>query len=377
MKDSKIGIATFHCAENYGAFLQSYALYRWIQSNVSCKVLIINYRPDYLRTPYKISFRRRLRADMTFGQRCKAFIVFCLEVPYRLIRKLKFKREEMRLSLTKKYTSADFELDSSFSGLILGSDQIWNTSLTHGVDPVYFGAIAHKPCRKIAYAASVGLSRYPDEIEKNVKEKLSQLDYIGVREKEAATMIQLMIQKQAVVNVDPVFLVDRTFWKQFDHPVRVNNYILVYCVRNNPCIMQDAYKLAHTYNKKILHFGDPSFRTKYQNIEIHSLSYCGPFEFINYIAHADIILTDSFHATCFSIISNRRFFTYLNKTRSERLLTLAAIGKCSDRLVEWNETLQENNISCAFEATEDYYQNFSVERKKSQKYLMDALKGIF
>ena len=42
----KIGILTFHYADNFGAILQSYALQHAIDSLNDCKGIIINYVPD-------------------------------------------------------------------------------------------------------------------------------------------------------------------------------------------------------------------------------------------------------------------------------------------------------------------------------------------
>ena len=151
MEEEKIGIATFHCAENYGAFLQAFALSRWIQDRTSLKVVVLNYRPGYLLEPYKICFEKRIDATMSFIRKCKAFVAFCVEVPYRLIRKRKFKKAETLLPRTEKYVSAEFKLDASYKAIILGSDQIWNTSLTQGIDPVYWGETVSGSCKKIAY----------------------------------------------------------------------------------------------------------------------------------------------------------------------------------------------------------------------------------
>ena len=376
MEKEKIGIATFHCAENYGAFLQTFALSKWIQDRMPLKVMVVNYRPEYLLEPYKICFKKRLTTNTPFLRKCKAFISFCVEVPYRLIRKRKFKKAETLLPLTRKYVSAEFKLDASYKGIVLGSDQIWNTSLTQGLDPVYWGGTVSESCKKIAYAASIGLSEYPDEIKEKTTEMLAQIDYIGVREEASVDLIQSMLKKQVMVNVDPVMLVDRDFWHRYECHVTFDDYILVYCVRNSPYIMQDAYRLAKKYNKKILHFGDPGIRAIFPDVEVHSLSFCGPFEFISYISKADIVLTDSFHATCFSIIFGRSFFTYLSETRSERLRTLASIGNFSNRLIDAGNTLEEKDIQGAFQADSDYYHNFCVEQERSKAYLMNALKGL-
>ena len=45
----KIGILTFHCAYNFGAMLQCYALQEFI-SSLGYETHVINYRPQYLET---------------------------------------------------------------------------------------------------------------------------------------------------------------------------------------------------------------------------------------------------------------------------------------------------------------------------------------
>ena len=47
----KIGILTFHCAHNYGAVLQAYAIQEQLKL-MGFDVEIINYRPIYLLRPY-------------------------------------------------------------------------------------------------------------------------------------------------------------------------------------------------------------------------------------------------------------------------------------------------------------------------------------
>ena len=64
-ENNKIGIVTFHCAENYGAYLQAFALQKWLQMRMSSGVdiKIINYRPAYLIRPYKIRVKGLCRKE--------------------------------------------------------------------------------------------------------------------------------------------------------------------------------------------------------------------------------------------------------------------------------------------------------------------------
>ena len=53
----KIGIITFHAANNFGAVLQAYALCRTI-NEFGCEARVVNYRPEYLVGPYNRLGRR-------------------------------------------------------------------------------------------------------------------------------------------------------------------------------------------------------------------------------------------------------------------------------------------------------------------------------
>ena len=52
----KVGIITFHFADNYGAVLQTYALVEIIRNIVGYDIEIINFVPQLLREPYNLYF---------------------------------------------------------------------------------------------------------------------------------------------------------------------------------------------------------------------------------------------------------------------------------------------------------------------------------
>lgn len=374
----KIGIITFHCAENYGAFLQTYALQEWVKTHLpqTAELFIIDYRPDFLFAPYKISFKRRVNKSDSILSKCKSFVSFTVEVPYRLLKRHKFHKAQKFLNLTpEKYFDDHFTLDDSYKGVILGSDQVWNTNLTKGVNRAYFGVVASTDCIRISYAASVGMSEYPADVRQTVSEYLKKVNYIGVREKESVEIMSKLCDKTVNINIDPTLLVDPDIWKKHIKQIHEKNYILVYKLRGNRCFTEDIYSLAKKTGKKILYFGDPSINQRYSDVTVKSVSSAGPFEFISYIAAADIILTDSFHATCFSVIFEKQFFTYLHRTGSERLISLATIGNFKDRLVQYEAHLDNKQIeSIENEISNNFLLNFSELKTDSEKYLSKCLK---
>ena len=110
--------------------------------------------------------------------------------------------------------------------------------------------------------------------------------------------------KKGVHVVDPVFLLSSNQWMQLATLPIYNNYILVYDQENNATIKKIALYLSKKSGKKIVAFKDlyPRTYADYQE------RYAGPTEFIGLIAKADIVITNSFHCSAFSIIMNRQFY---------------------------------------------------------------------
>lgn len=71
----KIGILTFHCAKNYGAILQAYAL-RSLLTHLSpaADTTIINYRPDSLILPYIPQLMLPAKYDLGVKNKPKEFL---------------------------------------------------------------------------------------------------------------------------------------------------------------------------------------------------------------------------------------------------------------------------------------------------------------
>ena len=62
----------------------------------------------------------------------------------------------------------------------------------------------------------------------------------------------------------------------------------------------------------------------------------GPAELVNYIAHADYVITDSFHGTLFSILFHKQFFTKVSGTHAgvgSRIHDLLSHYNLSDRII--------------------------------------------
>ena len=131
----KIGILTFHCAHNYGAVLQCYALQQYLRS-LGYEVLIVNYRPEYLLKPYTIVPDL---GNTSLVGKIKILLNFILSFFVRVIRYRGFEKFINKYLLVSKVVNRE-DIDSLTCDVyIVGSDQVWNPKITEGFDDVYLG----------------------------------------------------------------------------------------------------------------------------------------------------------------------------------------------------------------------------------------------
>ena len=297
---------TCHNVYNYGASLQAYALMKYLQ-NLGHNVEIIDYMPKYITKTLSLWY---------IGKRWKKNVIirtafYSYVVPMRLLNRIGRKKFDRftsdYLNLTKRYDDysslcADIpEADVYFAG----SDQIWNTNIKNGLDPAFYLDFVPSSRIRASYAASFSISEIPIEFQDFVKSMLNKFDYISVREKTGLKILEnLGIIVKGMQVVDPVFLLPKSEWEKMIVPSPYKDYILVYDQENSPIIKSVATYLSKKTDKKIVAFQDlyPRFYADY------IVRNSGPIDFISLIANADIVITNSFHCTAFSIIFEKNFY---------------------------------------------------------------------
>ena len=332
----KIKTITCHDVYNYGASLQAYALQQYL-SSLGHDVEIIDYKPDYMRVHYNFWY-----VPDNSRYYCKAmksglfrFFLCCYFAPARFAtygRKLKFDIFTRKyLHLTKRYLSYQDLIDCPPEAdvYIAGSDQIWNCKLPNGKDPAYFLQFGDKGIKRISYAASFAIPEIPDENKLQMHDWLKLFNAISVREKTGVKILDSLSVKGIEV-LDPVFLLTHDTWKTFCNcrtGEEKKKYILVYDLfLNDDRLVKEAKRLSSKYNLEIISV-DASRKCPFAD---KNISNAGPEEFVKLIANAEYVVTNSFHATAFSIIFNRRFsvyYKYSNISRISDILSTLGIEK--------------------------------------------------
>ena len=98
----------------------------------------------------------------------------------------------------------------------------------------------------------------------------------------------------------------------------------------------------------------------------------GPREWLGLIANADLVLTDSFHGTVFSILlSSHNFYSYIAPTnkRGARITDLLDTFELSDHLLSSSLEESYQQLSSNIPSKEIISKIFQCEQEKSRLFL--------
>ena len=215
----------------------------------------------------------------------------------------------------------------------------------NGKDPSFFLQFAPNSSKRISYAASFAVDALTAEDSERMKKWLKSLDVISVREKCGVQLLSKM-GLYGVQVCDPVFLLERTAWEKLAICPKDKKYLLVYDFDNNPEIRKIASELAKQRDLRIISvFPMEGADRIYKDM--------GPLEFVGTVLNADTVLSNSFHATAFSLMFQKDFFVVNRNeninTRMQDLLESVGLSarliRCSDNIdyitaAEWKSVEQ-------------------------------------
>lgn len=341
MNMKNIGIFTIQSL-NYGNRLQNYA--------TQVVVRRLGYTPITFRDTRKISiFMRKIKDYFRNIIKRDRYANFC-----------KF---DQLITYGDDFINSDqmHVNPGTYFAILAGSDQIWNTKFKELITVNYFLPFEYK--RKIAWAASFGVEKI--EYNEEICACLDDFHAMSVREDSGSKIINDLIGKEAVVLVDPTMLLRAEEWSMVSaRPKKLNEegYILTYflspkceAAKTQLSRLSCAYKVLEILNDE-----DPICKN------------AGPSEFLWLFEHADLILTDSFHACVFSFLFNKPFIVYDRNwsegnmnSRLETLLVKFHLER------KYQGSGLENDI---WEHDyEEGYKQLDIEREKAMSFLKKAL----
>uniref|UniRef100_UPI004048915B polysaccharide pyruvyl transferase family protein n=1 Tax=Mariniflexile sp. TaxID=1979402 RepID=UPI004048915B len=367
----KIKTITCHEVYNHGASLQEYALLKYLET-LGHEVETIHYKPPYLSNHFKLWL---VSNDFFNKNIILKSIYLLLKLPQKLInlkRKRKFDEFSTKyIKSTKELYRSNEELKLNVpeaDAYICGSDQIWNSFFENGKDPAFYLDFVPGNKLKISYAASFAIDSLEDEVKNFVKEKVSKLDFISVRESSGKEILNNLGFTQVHHVLDPVFLLEVDEWSNLiEKPIINKDYIFVYDFDSNPLIKIFVKKQAKKYNYKIV---SVNFNIKYADYNFY---LAGPQTFISLVRDAKFVVSNSFHAVAFSVIFKKQFTVF---DRFEKINT-----RMRDfvSLFDIKNVLITTPIECEKYDYEINYNKVDLKRRelvnKSKKFILNSLKN--
>ena len=290
---TRVGVMTFLHNDNYGSMLQAWALQQTLME-LGFDAEHINYAP---------SLTEKVRNLLTSGNSPRLIL--------EGMRKksatgkmhggfAQFRQEHMRLSQVCPDAAALRRQAESYDVLLCGSDQIWSPVW---LNPAYFLNFSSKP--RVAYAPSFGVAEITSRRkERRIAGLVRPFHAVSVREPHCQDAVQHMTGKHCPVMPDPVFLQPREKWLQMmDHDVPEKPYILCYFIGENPLYWQRVRDAADREGLEVRVIP----RTEEARNAGYLLEEDVPVRrWLGLIAHAALVVTDSFHGAAFSSILNVR-----------------------------------------------------------------------
>lgn len=378
----KIGIITIHNSPNYGASLQSFALWKYL-SNQGYKCEIIDlYRSDF----YGFIESKKYKQYYKKQRKLKDIIKLALEkILHRKLSKqyysrsmqIKFEDFNNQIKMSAPYRCVDelYKNPPIYDIYITGSDQVWNPTQPYCVEP-YFLTFVPQGCKRISYASSIGITDIPDDLKSEYKKWLSSYDAISVRENQAKKLLESFTDLHIDLTPDPTVILDADYWKSLATKPQISEpYILLFTLYHSLELKNFVSKIEKESNCKVLLLSQHYPKDIYKSF-IH-ITDAGPKDFLGYIANAEMIFTDSFHCTIFSIILGaKNFYSYIHSSnkRGSRITYLLQTFKLDDHLLNTEKNISYKDLCSRKINYDEITKILEKEKYKGRDFLSKHLK---
>ncbi|MBR6659439.1 MAG: polysaccharide pyruvyl transferase family protein [Paludibacteraceae bacterium] len=374
MNNRRVLLATLFTGYNFGSSLQAYASKMFLlKMGLDCEIVGIkgfvkgrDIRPIKLLT---ILFRL-----LIYRKNCNGLSPYINQYSKVFIdgtRNLFDKFTEDYI-VPQYYDWGTLKKIAQFSlGCFAGSDQIWSSTTLY-VDPLYY--LRFCPMHKrVAFAPSFGHDFIVPFNKKKMSKWISDFKFLSVRENSGVKLIRELTGKDAIQLIDPTLMISKSEWiRFFNIKNSKERYILAYFLDPPSNIAREViYYLSNKLECKVIAipyiFEDKGYCDTFES--------AGPIEFIKLIMNAQMVCTDSFHGTAFSINFHTPFYVferkYTGNTQNTRIKSILSCVKMEDRLEPSLKDITFDKIDFSYSD-----EILDSERLKAKRYVMTILKSL-
>ena len=353
----KIGILTHHSINNFGAFLQCWALQEKLKSLFpNDEVCVINYiipKQNIINIGGFFRFYPKSETLKSWFHKISQPRIFA-------------KTRKKYLSLTKKVYNAGQINSLGLDVVVIGSDEVWNYLDSKGFSLIKFsGGLTAK--RIVAYAPSTGKTT-GENIPEQVRNAMHGFTALSARDKGAQTLCEKVLDKTPELVCDPTFLFPTPdIDNEKINKLTEKPYILFYYCNGIPHdLKKKIIDIAKEKGYEILGAGE--YDKMYSGMSIK----LNPFEWAELFKRAEYVYTGTFHGVVFSILNRKSFRVFASiESRVKKIdALLAQFG------IE-NRSLTADSDFCETD-TIDYdkvYKYIDELRQSSSEFLASAVSG--
>lgn len=355
MNDKKIALVTCYFQSNYGSQLQAYATQlAFDKMGLANETICIDgLLPEINRAKYKY-FLSKLFDRATVADKMatvRKVIAKKLNPQYASDLSLRYGMfEEFARSMfhvSRRYDSKQELHDAAhqYAAFVVGSDQLWLPS--NMCADYYTLNFVPKDVKKIALATSFGISQLSPKYGRMAARFLRRIDHVSIREVSGQRLVKQWADRDVPVVCDPTIMFTGDEWQKAlnadDDGRRFadgKEYVFVYFLGNNPWEREVVRRFVAETGLKIVQIAHSD---EYVKSDVGFADYTpynvGPKEFDELIRDAEYVFTDSFHCSVFSMLNQKRFYTFPRysddgpTSTNGRLYSLLSLVKQEQRMV--------------------------------------------
>ncbi len=276
------------------------------------------------------------------------------------------------------------ELNDHVKAFIVGSDQVWNYHCSRGPGTEqYVLDFVRSSNKMISYASSFGNDYFaPDEIKHWQKYYLSRFDHLSVREDFAVDLCKNVFGLKAEWVLDPVFLCDRKhyhFWAGKAKAKMKEKFIVSYILDPNEEKRQALLYAQKETGLRLINLIDADHAVeKAARLNLPDTMVSAEVEdWLYYMANSEMVLTDSFHGTCFAVLLERKFVSFGNLQRGvRRFESLLQFLHLEHRMIIGAERLPEYRHLLSEEVDfKQVYEIIEPEKVRCRAWLDNAIRS--
>lgn len=345
MNKMKVGILTQPLINNYGGFLQNYAL-QYVIKGWGYEVVTLDWAPS--KPPFFIVILSALKTFLQglVGNK-RHYRYQPTKEELSIINQNFINFADQYINKTPKANNVkelqSWMIKEHCQVLIVGSDQVWRPSYCCGFETaMFFDFAEHEDVKKLAYAVSFGTDVWEFSVEqtKLIRRLIKLFSFVSVREKQG---IDICKEKLGILPkhvLDPTMLLSvHDYMRLLKDSSKSNDNSLFYYILD-PSEKKKSFVqlLAKSYNLRpftVLPRYQSEVRTK-ENVKnsIQDCIFPSIESWIKAFVDSSVIVVDSFHGCVFSIIFNKPFWVIGNEKRGmSRFSSLLSDFNLESRLI--------------------------------------------